>query len=339
MPEDKSTGVTIDEYEKDKTEFADSVDILLAADDDQSDEELKKELEKKLGPEDGTAGEATKDHSGEGEKSGPAEDDDLFTDDQGVAQTDNSADTDNTTDTDSDGTIDWQSRAEEAEAELKKERQKTSSWDGRIKAANQKAKDLAAENEQLKQQLAQQPDPDAESDKEVLDRFRSDFPELAEVVDVLDKRISGQKQAPAKVPDDVLDSDDEGSSGDSTATDESATGKSHMETVNEAHPDLPEMVNSGVLLTWIQKQKPFMRPHLEDIYYKGNAKSVIDLCSQFKESTGWKSQLTNQNSDKAKTKQQKLDAMKEVSSESGGAPTDGPDMQNFDQGASDAGLV
>jgi hypothetical protein len=337
MPDDKSVGVTIDEYEKDKDEFADSVDILLAADDDVSDDDLEKELDKKLGTETDTAGEATKDLDDTTKDKPKPTEDDVFTDGQGDA--DATPATEKVVDKPDDDTVDWKSKAEELEAELKKEKQKTSSWDGRIRAANQKAEALATENEQLKLQLAKVPDPDAESDKEVLDRFRKDFPELADVVDVLDKRITKSQPAPAKDPlADVPGTDDETGSGESTDGDESDKPTDHMTSIHDVHPDLPEMVNSGVLLTWIQKQKPFMRPHLEHIYYKGTASQVIDVCTQFKESTGWKSQLANQNSDKGLTKQQKLDAMKEVNSETGGAPTDGPDMSNFDQGAKDAGL-
>lgn len=328
MPDDKSVGVTIEEYEKDKDEFADSVDILLAADDELSDDDLEKELDKKLGPEAGTAGEATKDQPNETEgKPKPAEDN-IFTEGQDPAPP-----ADPATDPDKDDpedTTDWKAKAAELEAELQRERQKTSSWDGRIKAANQKTAEVQKELDELKLAKEKAPDPDAESDKEVLDRFRTDFPELADVVDVLDKRITKSQPKKEAVP--VADAE-----ADSTVTPEPVKS-THLDDVRKQHPDLAEMVNSGVLLSWIQKQKPFMRPHLENIYYKGNTTQVVDLCSQFKESTGWKSQLTNQNSDDKKTKQEKLDAMKEVNSETGGAPTDGPDMNNFEQGAKDAGL-
>jgi len=346
MPDDKSVGVTMDEYQKDQDEFENATDILLAADDDKSDEDLEKELDEKLGTETDTAGEAIKDQSTKPDEDAKPKEEDIFADGQkpedavaaDAAAAAEAAATKKVEDV-PEGTVDWKAMAEAAEAELKKEQQKTSSWDGRIKAANQKAKDLQAEVEQLKLEKAKVPDPDAESDKETLDRFRKDFPELADVVDVLDKRIT--KNQPAKdkvVPVVVPGTDDETDSGDSTAGDKSTGDTAHMTSITDVHPDLSEMVNSGVLLTWIQKQKPFMKPHLEHIYYKGAAAQVIDLCSQFKESTGWKSQLANQDSEKAKTKQEKLDALKEVNSESGGAPTDGPDMNNFDQGAKDAGL-
>jgi hypothetical protein len=345
MPDDKSVGVTMEDYQKDQDEFENATDILLAADDDKSDDDLNKELDEKLGTETDTAGEATKDQSTTPDDGAKPKEDDIFADGQkpdddaaaaDAAAAAEAAATKKDKDVPDDTTIDWKARAETAEAELKKEQQKTSSWDGRIKAANTKAGDLATENEKLKLEIAKQPDPEAESDKEKLDKFKKDFPELADVMDVYDKRTAAVKVKEPVNAEVVVN--DEGSSGDSTVADESKDNNVHMKDIHDVHPDLAEMVNSGVLLTWIQKQKPFMRPHLEHIYYKGESSQVIDVCTQFKESTGWKSQLANQDSEKEKTKQEKLDALKEVNSESGGAPPDGPDMNDYDKGAKDAGL-
>jgi len=334
MPDDKDVaGVTIDEYYKDKEEFASTTDAILGADPDKSDEDIIKELDSKKDDETGTAGEATKDQSNDSDKDKAKGDDgSLFTDDQGDAQTGNDADTGNKDsdtdgDKDADGTTDWKLKFEESEAELKKERQKTSSWDGRIRAANKKAEQLAEENEQLRLQLNNQPDPDAESDKETLERFKSDFPELADVVNVLLKRVDGAAPVRSQAKDKTVD-DSDGQASDDATSGESTETNDHMTEVTSKHPDLSEMVSSGVLLTWIQKQKPFMRPHLENIYYNGSSKQVIDMISEFKKSTGWKSQLDKGNNSKAKA--DKLASMKDVQSESGGAPTDGPDKNDFD---------
>ena len=101
------------------------------------------------------------------------------------------------------------------------------------------------------------------------------------------------------------------------------------------HPDLDEMVDTGVLKTWINKQKSFLRPHLEAIYTKGNSTQVIEMVGQFKSTTGWKSQLTKPEDT---TKQDKLKSMMEVNSETGTPNGKTVDKNDFAQGAKDAGL-
>jgi hypothetical protein len=345
MPDDNGTVETpegvvdLDSYEKDKEEFGETLDAILASDPDKSDEEILKELDaKKDGTETDKAGEATGDQSDKTSDEGIMSEEDakgMFTaDDASVAQTDNDTGGDNT-DESSEGT-DWKAKYEELDAELKKERQKTSSWNGRITAANKKAEALQKEVDQLRAQVeAKAVDPDKESDQEVLERFREDFPELADVVNVLEKRITKSQPAPAQSSEGNTDYL-EGDSGHSTVTDEGEVDTTHTDTIHAVHPDLAEMVNSGVLLSWIQRQKSFIKPALEDVYYRGNAQQVIDLCTQFKKQTGWKSQLDNTNAAQKAEKQSKLDAMKEVNSESAGAPQDGPDKNDFAGAAAEA---
>jgi hypothetical protein len=344
MPEDDKkkkdevAGVDLDQYQKEKDEFSEAFDEVMNADDKTSDEEINEALDgKKKDKEDdetGEAGEATKDQDDDPHVMSE-EDANLFTSDNGVAQTDNNTDSGNEDGSDE---TDWKAKFEEVDALLKKERQKTSSWDGRIRAANQKARDLQAEVDRLvAEKEANAIDPDKETDNEILERFGKDFPELADVVNVLKKRVDGvTKQTAQSSSSEGRDS--EGSSGDSTATYEDEGSSTHQADVNRVHPDLSEMVNSGVLLTWINKQKPFIKPTLENIYYNGSTQAVIDMCTQFKKSTGWKSQLANSETDTEAERLKKLESMKEVNSESGGAPTDGPDKHNFEQGAKDAGL-
>lgn len=328
MPDDKSTGVVeLDQYEKDKDEFDKATDAILSADPELSDEELNKKLDEDLGPEADTAGEATKDQSDTSDES-----------DNDADETDQDADQGATSDTgkpaESD-TTDWKAKADELEAELKKERQKTSSWDGRIKAANKRADDAEARVKELEAKVETTPDPDAVDEQKVLEGFRNDFPEMADVLDILQKKIDRVKPTP-QAKSRSEDVDTEGDSGESTATDEVSHTNTHLDTINEVHPDLSEMVNTGVLLTWIKKQASYIKPTLENIYYNGSAKEVIDMCSNFKEETGWKSQLDNKAGETKAEKAKRLAAMTEVTSESGGAPTDGPDKNDFDGAAKEA---
>jgi hypothetical protein len=111
-----------------------------------------------------------------------------------------------------------------------------------------------------------------------------------------------------------------------------------MATIRKSHPDLDEMVNTGVLRTWINQQADYMRPHLDLIYQSGTTDQVIDMVKRFKEASGWKSQLDTQGADKRTAQQKKLDSLKEVNSESGGAPPEGPDKNDYDGAAKEAGL-
>ena len=318
MPDDKKhVGDDIDQYQKDQDEFASAVEDIFA-DEAKSDADiLAGSSEPATGDEGGIPDKdlpAAADSTSEGEASS------LFNDGQGVTNPETKPD---------DTEIDWKKKADEAGAELKKEQQKTSSWNGRITKANERVKALEAEIEQLKLTKAADVDPDKESDKEVLDRFRTDFPELASVVDVLDKRISGI--TPAKVEPEKQDATPEPTD---AATEEDQEPTTHYTDVRKAHPEIDEIINQGVLLTWINGQADFIKSHLETIFYKGNTKQVIDMVQEFKTKSGWKSQLrtgSNKTSDK-------LESMKEVNSESPGPTNDGPDKNDFEGAAKEAGL-
>lgn len=235
-------------------------------------------------------------------------------------------------------TTDWKSKADELEAELKKERQRTSSWDGRIKAANQKVKDLEAEVKDLRAKLddkhVKEQETEDMSDKEKMDMFREAFPELTDVVDILEKKINkiAPKETPAKVEPEPVTPDPE-------PTDENSDEPSdHYRQVTKAHPELDEMVRTGVLLTWINKQPDYISGHLADIYYgknnQGSSKQVIDMISEFKTKSGWKSQTAR----KTKDKDNKLQAMLETDKANPGTPTDGPDKNDFAGTAKSIGL-
>jgi hypothetical protein len=332
MPEPDDSGIVdLDQHQKDKDEFDATTEAILNAEEGTSDEDIIKSMDKPAEEKDdktGTAGEATKDPIESTDGMLSEDDAKKFATDDGVAHLDNSTNADNDKLDPKDAGY-WKAKYEASEAILKKEQQKTSSWDGRIRAANEKVKVLEQETQTLREQLeAKTIDPDKESDTEVLDRFRKDFPELAEVVNVLEKRITKTQPPQAKVPESTV-TNTEGNSGHSTVADEVKTDTTHMDDIHKAHPDLSEMVSTGVLLTWIHKQKPYIKPTLENIYYKGSAQSVVDLCTQFKDSTGWKSQLANDDVAKEAAKAKKLADLAEVNSESAGAPAGGPDKNDF----------
>ena len=234
--------------------------------------------------------------------------------------------------------------------ELKKERQRTSSWDGRIKAANEKAKKLEDENAQLREQVLsfakQQDNDDAKSDEEKLQVFREAFPELVDVVDIMEKKINKIKDTRVKDEQKTVKPEEESTSTTEESNDagqedaKSSEPTDHYKTVTKAHPELDEMVGTGAVLTWLRKQPEFISEHLEDIYYarngQGTSTQVIKLLNEFKKSTGWKSQLAERSS--AKKKHDKLTGMLESEGESPGLPKDGPDKNDFEGTAKAIGL-
>jgi hypothetical protein len=341
MPNDKPE---LDQYQKDKEEFSDAVDDVLGADEDKTDEEIIAEMDKKQAAKPDVGGEPEQDPVPavveDPEPAGSSDADDP--DSQGsIPATKEIEDPPDTIE-------EWESNAKALEAELAKERQKTSSWNGRITAANTKVKELeekiATMESAATKAVTKEADASNDSDNEVLERFRTDFPELSNVVDIMQKRIDGViATAPAKAVD--LNTPASPASPDSSIDDGAATKAAevkkvmdtHLASIRNVHPDLPEMVNSGVLLSWINKQPSYIRPTLETIYKSGKAEDVITMVTNFKESTGWKSVLKPADG-KTTTAQDKLNSMREVQSETHTPDGKVIDREDYDQGAKDAGL-
>jgi cell wall-associated NlpC family hydrolase len=336
MTEEKKevVGVDLDQYQKDKEEFDTATDIVLSADPEKTDEELLKEMDG-----DGTdeGGEPKKDPVDPDPDTSQAADPDLF----GVSpEKDAKKDPEPATEPDKDtpgAETDWLKKAEGLEEELAKEKQKTSSWNGRISAANKKVTDLETK---LAEALVSKPakddgtDTGKETDIATLERFGNDFPELKNVVDILLKKVDGKVDVTAQAKE-TVHSDPVVEEGDESKSDLNKAQAS----IREVHSDLDEMVGSGVLLTWINRQASYIRPTLQTIYEKGSPDDVIKMVTEFKNKTGWKSQLSDTKGDvpaKDQTKADKLLAMAEVNSESGGAPPEGPDKNDFDAAAKEA---
>lgn len=295
---------------------------------DLSDEEIQKKTaeESKLKKDDETSGDVNEDRMTEDEAKAMMED---TNDGEGEA-TPSPA----TPATGGTAQPDLEAKVSELEAELKKERQRTGSWDGRIKAANDKVKNLEAENAQLKEDLEKSKtavtDESANSEAEVMKNFQETFPELVEVLDIYKKNIDKKygNVTPAKVEPEVE------TKPEPKPTEESDVDTSkHFDEIQKVHPDLSEAVSTGVLQTWINKQDDFIKPHLQSVYDGGTSKQVISLMTNFKTKSGWTSQL-----DTGKDKDTKLRSMLETEGESPGPKTDGPDKDDFAGTAKEIGL-
>lgn len=351
----KSNIVEEGQFEKQEEDFEDIFNDIAG----KTDEEIREDAAKA----EKDAEDNSNDNHGDG--SGDSDSANADTSTEGVAQSDNNTDSDNTdaaglnTDSASSSTdeTDLQLRVDYLEnentqlkADLKKERQRTSSWDGRIKAANAKVKKLEEQNAKLVEQLGSGSSTDSDensSDEEIMAKFRETFPELVDIVELQQRRLAGfedkikaQDKGSTDSHEDLDDSD-----GSTDATDEAAAStveatdmEKHMATIRESHSELDEILNTGVLLTWIHRQGPSVKPMLLDIYNgkngQGSASQVITMITNFKNKTGWVSQLEKTE----KIKADKLQALKESEGESPGPTKEGPDKNDFDQGAKDAGL-
>jgi hypothetical protein len=335
MPKDAM--VDLDQYQKDKEEFDEATDIVLAADPEKTDEEILAEMDKKKEDGEGEPGEGTQDPDKSKSDDPAAADPALF----GVSPekvgdktpaipevTDPVKKPDVGTDD-----TDWKAEAERLKTELATEKQKTSSWNGRITAANKRAEDAEKKLElAAKDKPVDDPDADdsTKSDVAKLEKFGEDFPELKNTIDIILKKVEGkadktQDKDPIKT-DPIEEKADEKAADLSTAQAE----------IRKAHPDIDEAVNSGVLLTWINQQADFIRPTLQTIYNKGEATEVIKMVTEFKNKSGWKSQLVTDKTKVDTSKEDKLKNMIETNSESGGAPAGEPDKNDFDGAAKEA---
>lgn len=292
---------------------------------DLSDEELKKKVEDDA-KKPAETGESNKEQAPEADPK-PAEEDPKPAEvDPGILDTNTSESA-------------LQAKVDELEAELKKEHQRTSSWDGRIKAANTRVKELEAENAALREKkpAVESTDEGVKSEQEVFDSFLTTFPEFTEVLDIMKKKIDA-KATPAIPAKETYDPEFDHTIDTTPAPKEEAkTGTAqdeHMGRIRKAHPAVDEMVSQGVIKTWINNQPDFISSHLMNIYQTGNSDQLIKMITEFQKKTGWKSSLNMGD----KEKEDKLNSMLEAEGQSPGPKTDGPDKSDFNQGAKDAGL-
>lgn len=320
MPDDK-LNEEVNEFDEVFNEIIDKTDEELA-------EEAVKEAQKKA---DEASGDATKDQQTDDDPKPAATEDPIP----------NEGDQKTNPDTTPEDTSIYQDRITELEAQLSKETQRTASWDGRIKAANKKVKELEAENKQLRAKLLEDNDNDSpgtdQSDEEVMATFRKTFPELVEVIDIMQKKIDAKASSPTPTPaKDETDSTDQDLKTDEDEYKEEADRlhKEHIGRIKAVHKDLDEIIKSGSLMTWINNQADFIRPHLNNIYQSGSSDQIIKMVTEFKTKSGWKSQSQRQ----ANSKQDKLNSMREAEGDSQGPTDNAPDPNDFTAAAKEAGL-
>jgi len=227
--------------------------------------------------------------------------------------------------------VDWK-------ALFEKEKQKTSSWNGRIRKANERTEDAEKKLtdtlqriEVLEKQLQEKSDKpqketlpedkDISSDDADLTSFFEEYPDLEkplkklvrlEAEAIAEDRLS--KIAP-RVDQLAESSKEEGM-------------RRHFQMIEDAHSDYKKIVDDGYLQRWIDSQPTFLKDSLERVRTQGNAKEVIEMLDSFKRTTGWKVPSTTPK--KREPNPSKVDALLAVEGNTGGPPKGQPDSNDFD---------
>lgn len=233
----------------------------------------------------------------------------------------------------------WMTRATTAEEALAKEVQRTKSWSGRIKAANDAREKAEKELADAMSHKVKDLDPNATDDEQMLEAFpelKPLFNKLQAKIDSQSEEISSLKTAKEPEPNaDDLDPEPIATPAAPAAPAATPT-KSPREIITGAHPDFDDIMTSGKLEPWIAVQPAHIKPRLEEIYHRGTGEQVAGMITTFKKSVGWKSPAAASDEDERK---KKLEAMKEVDGSTGsGPPAPGPDKDDFDGTAKEIGL-
>lgn len=164
-----------------------------------------------------------------------------------------------------------------------KEQQKTSSWDGRIRAANVRAEEAEKALALLKEEAPKGKEavvvpPDEGGNDGTLDDFFSEFPDLKTPLNTLidskvNARIATIEAALNEIKPTVS------SLRKTVETDNNAK---HFNSIAAAHPDYAEIRDSGKLKAWVDSQPSILRGALETVLTSGTAKDVIEMYDTYK---------------------------------------------------------
>lgn len=208
-----------------------------------------------------------------------------------------------------------------------KEVQRTKSWEGRIKAANERAK--AAEEalktrSTLEDKSETTPAEEAVEDDPELAALFEEIPELEKPFkSLVEKRGAEIAQKIVKAEIEKLRPTFEKVE---TFTRQTET-EAHFLQIEKAHPDYRKYVDNGALNAFIESQPSFVRSRMQEITTSGTAEEVIELFDTFKQSNSKR---------KAGSTSQKADALAAVPGAPGGPPAGSPDKNDFDAAWKDA---
>jgi hypothetical protein len=184
----------------------------------------------------------------------------------------------------------------------KQEAQKTKSWEGRIRKANQlKAEaeeELARLREEIQQlrQSTEKPAPPADDqgqlDEETLSAFVKEFPDLhAPLLSLV------RKEAKALVAKEMGDIKPTVQQIKQTEAERAAAAKEsaveeHFKAIRSTHSDFDTLVGNGTLRKWIDGKPAIFQESLNRIAEKGTAEEVVEMFNQLKADLGMTSPHT-----------------------------------------------
>jgi hypothetical protein len=201
------------------------------------------------------------------------------------------------------------------EIELEQEKQRSASWDGRIKAAEKRA---AEAEQKLKDAEAKgQSDSDNASpieDDAKLSAFFKEYPDLEGPLKSVAERIATTivDKRMAKVDELV---NNQAAMQDTLSVD--ATDR-HNASILEAHPDWKMIYDSGALKTWIEAQPGYLQPRLNEVVADGSAREIIEMFDSYKRASGKGTKQTSTSAELAEAKKKKAAAMEAVPASTGG---------------------
>jgi len=239
------------------------------------------------------------------------QDDDIFN-----GTPDNQQDSETDSD-DEEEELSTEQKVANLEAELAKEKQRTSSWEGRISAANRRAEEAEAKLKEAQKDKSTAKDgsedsPAGSEDDSVLSEFIEEFPSLEKPIKVLATKIARDivKRELGDIKPQINRVQE---------TVQSREAQEHLVKIAQAHPDWQNIYKTGALEKWINNQPKFMQPGLMNVVKEGSAEEVIEMFDAYKRTTGHKKQTTNDGSKTSRDKARKLEA---VTHSSPGPPAD-----------------
>lgn len=164
-----------------------------------------------------------------------------------------------------------------------KEKHRTESWNGRLKARDKENETLKVQLQSLQAQIQNAANTKTEKDitdtDESVSAFLTEFPELAEPIK---KMIESAVNSTRNEIKNVVEQNVTPLRHTMFETEK----ERHFNTINQSHSDFADIVQSGQLKEWIDKQPSFVRTAYERVYNQGNTSEVIDMLDQFKIANG-----------------------------------------------------
>lgn len=220
------------------------------------------------------------------------------------------------------------------------EKQRTSSWEGRIKAANRRAEQLQQELDAAKKSTSNQDkdtalpgsdDADLKKDED-LAAFFNDYPELEKpFLKLVEKKSLAVAR---KIFDEKFAEIEPRLTNVTTRLDETDAER-HFKAIREKHSDFENLVTDGTMEQWIDKQPTLLQKRYREVAQNGTANEVIELFDLIKGTTKTAPTSTTTSVGQSSRAQRMADAEAVVGSHT--KPGSGkPDPNDFDAAFSDA---